>query len=303
MEFGRNQVALDEMDFTLPPDSAETLQVLSASAKDVAFKAYVGGTKWGDKKLIGKIYPGKTPASDFVKLYAANFNSIEFGPTFYMGYPKEKIAEWAAQVEGNKEFKFSPKFTQSISHIRRLKNAEELTQQFYDCLPGFGNHLGQMLLQLGDAFSPKSYTELAAYLHALPSTKNVSVEIRNKNWFSDPASREQLFDLFRKTKVGTVISDTQGRRDVVHMELTTPVAYIRFVGNALHQTDFTRIDSWVERIKIWKDLGLEEVYFYIHQDNERHTVDLADYLIKKMNSELGTTLKRPTILPSTPELW
>lgn len=296
MEFGRNEVVLNEIDFTLPTNSVETLQTLNAAANNGTFKAYVGGTKWADKKLIGKIYPKDTEPSAFLRLYAKNFNTIEFGPTFYMTQPLDKVADWKVQVESNNDFKFSPKFTQSISHIRRLTNVDQLTKDFYDSVAGFGDHLGQMLLQLGEAFSPKSFNQLESYLKSLTDTEKVSLEARNKNWFENPISRASLFDLLRKTNVGTVISDTAGRRDVVHMELTTPVAYIRFVGNALHQTDYSRIDLWVERLKIWKELGLKSVWFYIHQEDERHMVNLADYLIKKMNSDLNLDLQRPAML-------
>jgi hypothetical protein len=46
------------------------------------------------------------------------------------------------------------------------------------------------------------------------------------------------------------MSDTYGRRDCVHMELTTPEATIRFAGNNLAPSDYTRLDAWVERLKV-----------------------------------------------------
>ncbi|MET3979759.1 uncharacterized protein YecE (DUF72 family) [Mucilaginibacter sp. UYP25] len=293
MEFGRDEVALDNIDFTLPPDSKETIQVLNSSPNNKMFEAYVGGTRWGHKSLKGKLYPKQAKDIDFASLYAKSFNTIEFGSTFYAISSKEEIATSTLKIAANDEFKFSPKFPQSISHIRRLMNASEHTKAFYDCLPGFGNHLGQMLLQLSDGFSPKSFGALTDYLAVLPSTGNVCVELRNKNWFNEPESRDAWVNLFKSTNVGTVITDSQGRRDAVHMELTKPVAYIRFVGNALHPTDYIRIDSWIERLKVWKAQGLQSVWFYIHQLNEAHMVDLADYMIRKMNAELGTNIRRP----------
>ena len=59
--------------------------------------------------------------------------------------------------------------------------------------------------------------------------------------------------------MGAVITDTAGRRDCVHQRLTTPFAFIRFVGNNLHPTDYSRMDDWVERIQEWFDQGLERV--------------------------------------------
>ena len=55
-----------------------------------------------------------------------------------------------------------------------------------------------------------------------------------------------------------MITDTAGRRDCAHMHLTIPKAFIRYVGNSLHPTDYTRIDVWVERMKYWLDHGMEE---------------------------------------------
>ncbi|MES2268756.1 MAG: DUF72 domain-containing protein [Bacteroidota bacterium] len=293
MEFGRDEVVLNEIDFTLPVDSKETIQTLNSSDNKEVFKAHVGGTRWGHKSLKGKVYPKLTKDKEFASLYANSFNAIEFGSTFYAIPSKEEIAVYTAKILGNDEFKFSPKFPQSISHIRRLMNASDQTKAFYNSLPGFGSHLGQMLLQLSDGFSPKSFDALQEYLMSLPSTDNVCVELRNKHWFNEPASREAWLNLFRKLSVGSVITDSQGRRDAVHMELTTPVAYIRFVGNALHPTDYIRVDSWINRLKAWKEQGLQSVWFYIHQLDEAHMVDLADYMITKMNAELGTAIRRP----------
>ncbi|HET9053305.1 MAG TPA: DUF72 domain-containing protein, partial [Cyclobacteriaceae bacterium] len=82
--------------------------------------------------------------------------------------------------------------------------------------------------------------------------------------------------------------------------LTTKEAFIRFVGNGLHPTDYTRIDDWVKRMKKWTDEGIKTVYFFMHQHEELHSPELAKYLIEKMNKTIGTTLHIPEFvkLPS-----
>ena len=55
--------------------------------------------------------------------------------------------------------------------------------------------------------------------------------------------------IFQK-KSANIIVDTAGRRDMLHMRLTTPSAFIRYVG-ANHPSDYTRLDDWVERIENW----------------------------------------------------
>ena len=97
--------------------------------------------------------------------------------------------------------------------------------------------------------TPKSLPDLKAYLEQLPKDIPVFLESRNKEWFAEPGNRGQVFDLMHRLNIGDVITDASGRKDVVHMELPTPYAFIRFVGNSLHQTDYLRIDHWVKRIK------------------------------------------------------
>ena len=295
MEFGHVYDEITAIDFSLPSDTAITKKTLNGDPAD-EFKVCVGASKWGEKSWLGKLYPKKTPDNAFLPIYAGNFNTVEFGPTFYNIYSADDLAKWVKQIEASPDFKFCPKFPQTITHIRRLTNAEEPTAKFYQSLTAFGNHLGPLLLQLGDNFTPKSFPQLKAYLEALPPTIKVCVEVRHKDWFGIQSNRDNLFGLLHELNMGTVISDTAGRRDCVHMELTTPEATIRFVGNNLAPSDYTRLDAWVEHLKDWKSRGLKKVWFFMHQNNERYAPEACDYLIKKLNAELGTQVARPKFL-------
>ena len=73
-------------------------------------------------------------------------------------------------------------------------------------------------------------------------------------------------------------------------------AFIRFVGNSLHQTDYKRIDNWVQRIKQWLDEGIQGVYFFMHQHDEIHSPELAKYLIEELNDKCGLNIKPPILL-------
>jgi len=296
MEFGHVYDAIDDIDFSLPPDATRTERTLGEAKHTGELQVYIGASKWGEKSWLGKIYPTKTPDNALLPFYCQNFNTVEFGPTFYTIYSADDIGKWVKQVGASPDFKFCPKFPQTITHLRRLTNADELTAKFYDSLAGFGNHLGSLLLQLGENFSPKNFPQLKAYLEALPKSIRVNVEVRHKDWFAIPANRDNLFNLLHGLNIGTVISDTAGRRDCVHMELTTNEAMIRFVGNNLDPSDYTRMDEWIERLKVWKGLGLKTIWFFMHQNNERHVPEACDYFIKKLNEQLGTSLAGPRFL-------
>ncbi|AMR33669.1 hypothetical protein A0256_20665 [Mucilaginibacter sp. PAMC 26640] len=80
------------------------------------------------------------------------------------------------------------------------------------------------------------------------------------------------------------------------MELTTTDAFIRFVGNNLDDSDYKRMDDWVDRIKGWKNQGLKSVWFFMHQNDERHVPQACVYFINQLNAKLGTSIKPPIIL-------
>ncbi len=297
MEFGRiphEELALT--DFTLPPDSDLTLETLVAAKNTGTLQVRVGCAKWGRKEWLGKIYPPKTKDANFLDEYVKHFDCIELNATFYNIYGPQVIGKWKEKAATNPNFKFCPKFSQTITHIRRLKNADEITTQYYAGIMAFGETLGPLFLQVGDNFTPKSLPELRAYLEKLPTDLPVFLEVRHKEWFAVDANRKALFSMLHELNIGAVITDAAGRRDVVHMELPTPHAFIRFVGNSLDPTDYKRIDDWVTRIKQWQQMGLQSVWFFMHQHDERYSPELADYVSEQFNIHLGLNLLRPTFM-------
>lgn len=291
MEFGRVTPAeLKRVDFTLPPDPKQTTAVLAKGRKKAKQKVYVGCAKWGRKEWVGKIYPKGTKEADFLEHYAKRFNCIELNAMFYSIHSDETIARWVSKA--GKDFMFCPKFNNSITHIRRLKNADDVTTKFLHALTQFGDTLGPAFLQLSDNYSPAGFEVMEQYLKALPTDLEVFVEVRHKDWWL-PENAEKLFTMLEKLKKGSVITDASGRRDCVHMRLSTPKAFIRFVGNGKHATDYTRIDDWVERINSWLKEGIEEVYFFMHQHEELHSPEMARYTIEQLNKKCKLDIPLP----------
>jgi uncharacterized protein YecE (DUF72 family) len=297
MEFGRVEPEhLFDVDFTLPPDTELTINTLKDAKGSGQLQVHVGCAKWGRKEWLGKIYPPKTKEASFLDEYVKHFDCIELNATFYNVYGPDQILKWKEKAAANPGFKFCPKFSQSISHIKRLKNADDVTTKYYEGIMAFGDQLGPLFLQVGDNFTPKSMPDVKAYLESIPKDVPVFFEVRHKEWFASPDVRSDMFKMLHDLNIGAVITDASGRRDVVHMELPTPHAFIRFVGNSLHPTDYTRIDEWVERIKQWGQMGLQSVWFFMHQHDERYSPELSDYLCEKLNKELGLNLRRPQFM-------
>ncbi len=292
MDFGRvEKKELGKIDFTLQANSSFTRETLKQAPKTKDPLVYVGCAKWGRKEWIGKIYPKGTKEANFLDYYVTHFNSIELNATHYQIYGPEKIGEWADKAK-KRDFLFCPKVPQVISHYSNLISPEAFarTDEFLKGILAFKKHLGPVFFQVSGRFSPAKKDNLFTYLRSLPTDLAFFLELRNPLWFSDKAVRGEWLHLLKELNIGAVITDASGRRDCVHMELPVPKTFIRFVGNNLDATDYTRIDEWIIRIKKWLKNGLQEVYFFMHQHDERDSPELCKYVIEQMNLHCGTQL-------------
>jgi uncharacterized protein YecE (DUF72 family) len=294
MKFGKvTEIDLSDIDFTLPPDPDATSALLRSQTPGKA-EVFVGCAKWGRKDWIGRVYPPGTKEADFLSLYAQHFNSIELNATFYRTPNFNQTAGWAAQV--GKEFKFCPKVTDKISHLRRLKDVGEPTERFLKGISGFKDNLGPVLLMPHPMMGPKNLDRIYEFIRSLPRDIRLYVELRHPEWYSDPKAFDEVFSMLQENNAGSVLTDSSGRRDCVHMRLTTPAAFIRFVGNDLHPTDYTRIDNWIQRIKLWMESGIKQVYFFMHQSEEIYSPVLCRYVIQQLNQHCGTNLPEPKFM-------
>ncbi|HTA28034.1 MAG TPA: DUF72 domain-containing protein, partial [Bacteroidia bacterium] len=243
MEFGKvTTEELAQVDFSLPVDPVQNKLVLKGE-KIKAPSIYIGCAKWGRKEWLGKIYPKGTKESNFLEQYVKHYNSIELNATHYKIYEPEAIAKWAAKAKGL-DFKFCPKVPQIISHYSGFTKADDLTTSFLEGILAFKENLGPVFLQISEKYSPAGKEKLFKYLASLPTDLQFFLEVRHPLWFSDAAIRKELFDTLRHLHIGAVITDTAGKRDCAHMEMTIPKTFIRYVGNSLHPTDYVRIDEW-----------------------------------------------------------
>jgi len=300
MDFGRvPEKELNKVDFKLPPDPPMNQSLLKGKkAKNP--EVFIGCAKWGRKEWIGKIYPKGTKEANFLDEYVKHYNSIELNATHYKLYKASDLQKWIDKVK-DKNFKFSPKVYQGISHFGSFKDKQFLTDAFLESMVAFGKHLGPIFLQVSDKFGPKRKEELFEYLGPLPKDVQFFLEVRHPDWFVKPTS-EELFQKLKQLKIGAVITDTAGRRDCCHMHLTIPKTFIRYVGNSLHKTDFPRIDAWVERMKYWLDNGIQEINFFMHMHDEATSPELTVYLVEKMNKVCGLNLPAPQFINGQPKL-
>jgi uncharacterized protein YecE (DUF72 family) len=312
VEFGKVQY-IDNIDFSLPPDDPET-SVLWQRMEDRAeslqepLRAYIGGTEWGRAGWVGKVYPTGTKSGDFLKMYARQLDTVELNTLFYGLQPPAVVRRWAAAV--GEDFRFCPKFPEVISHKQQLAGPIRDTEEFIERVGHLGARLGPSFLQLPERFGPDRVGVLQDYVRRLPEGFRMCVELRHPAWFEggdgrhglhgggsgDGAASKETWQLFRELGVGMVITDVAGRRDVLHMRLTAPFAFIRFVTNGLHSLDYVRADAWVARIKSWAAKGLREVYLFVHSPGEETSPVMMGYIIGKLNAQCGTRIRMPQLV-------
>lgn len=274
------------VDFALPKDHPRTSEILK-QASSAGIEICVGCAKWNKTDLKG-FYPKGT--KDELAYYSTQFNSVELNATFYQMPTPEQVSTWKEKTPA--DFKFFPKVTNTVSHYRRLKDVTDPVTQFTTAVMNFGEKLGMVFLQLHDNFKPKDYERLEKFVNEWPREIPLAIELRNNEWFSDQEVYEKTMQLFESHNITNIIVDTAGRRDMLHMRLTTPVAFIRYVG-ANHESDYNRLDDWIERVKVWNTGGLQKLYFFVHQNIEKASPLLSAYFIEKLKKEFAVQLPVP----------
>lgn len=288
MKFG--QVSEPEkVDFTIPPDAPETAKALGGKpVKNL--KVYVGCAKW-NKKDLKNFYPKGT--KDELEYYASQFNCIELNATFYRLFPASTFEQW--HTTAPKGFKFFPKFEQGISHYKRLKDVKERVDANVSRFSLLQEKLGLPFLQMHNTFAPKNFDRVEEFVENWNYDTPLAMEFRHTDWFNDDETAAKLYKLLKSKKITNVLVDTAGRRDLMHMRLTTKTAFVRYVG-ANHESDYSRLDDWIKRIESWKNQGLKELYFFVHQNIEEASPMLSAYFIEHLNKRIGTGLHIPETL-------
>ena len=299
MEFGRVEAnELNTIDFSLPAEPAFNKKILSGKPAKHP-KVYLGCAKWGKLDWLGKIYPPNTKEKNFLQHYIEHYNCIELNATHYKIIGARGISKWKDKAKG-KDFLFCPKMYQGVTHKGSLKGKEFLTREFLRGVQAFEEHLGPIFIQVSDTFSPNRKDDLFKFMLSLPKELQFFVEVRHPAWFAKENVRKEFFEFLFENNIGAVITDTAGRRDCAHMHLTIPKAFIRYVGNSLHPSDYTRCDEWIKRMKYWLDHGLQELYFFMHMHDEATSPELTVYLVDKLNKECGLNLIKPKFIEDTP---
>lgn len=147
-------------------------------------RVYAGTSGWAYPRWKPEFYPAKLASGKFLGYYASRLNSVELNYTFRR-FPTEKLLQgWISATPA--DFKFAVKAHQTITHIKRLRDAGESTARFLSSLQPLreAGKLGPILFQL-PPFLRCDLPRLTDFLAGLPRGLRFALEFRHESWFTD----------------------------------------------------------------------------------------------------------------------
>jgi len=216
----------------------------------------VGTSGWAYAAWKPGFYPPKLPAKDFLKFYATQLNAVEVNYTFRRFLTEKVIAGWIEQTPAS--FHFIVKAHQVLTHIKRLKEADETLKRFLDSVAPLeqAHRLGPVLFQLPPNFKADPQ-RLDDFLALVPRASRAAFEFRHESWFSDA-----VYDVLKRRNAALCIAETD---DFQTPEVfTADFAYFR-LRRSQHAPEV--------RKNIAAEIGkratqLREVYaFFKHEEN------------------------------------
>ncbi len=181
---------------------------------------YAGTSGWAYPSWKPDFYPQKLAQKNFLNFYATKLNAVEVNFSFRQLVKETTIQKWLSETPDH--FRFTMKAHQVLTHIKRLKDADEFLKRFLGTLESLerAKRLGPILFQLPPNFKA-NHEVLAEFLRALPRGVRAAFEFRHESWFI-----EETWAILRERNVALCVAETEERNtpDVV----TADFAYYRY---------------------------------------------------------------------------
>lgn len=307
MEFGKIP-DIESVDWTIPADDPLSVDFLSRVQAGGAPRGsgepageerrlFFGAPAWGHKEWVGSIYPEKTKATHFLEQYSRYFNCVELNTTHYRIPTPEQAQKWRDQTADG--FLFCPKVFQEISHTKQGLRDKVLLKVWLEFLTQLGDRRGPSFIQFPPHFDYSSKAALFEFLKNWPDEFELALEFRHPSWFEQGRILPALTQYLQSRRIGLVITDVAGRRDVLHTSISSDFCMLRFIGNSLHPTDYTRAEKWNERLQSWNEQGLKRMFLFIHEPEDLLTPEMTAHFLKEISTKsswlINRDLKPPTV--------
>lgn len=181
---------------------------------------FAGTSGWAYPSWKPAFYPQKLAQAKFLTYYSTQLNTVEVNFTFRQLVKETTIQKWITETP--EHFVFGVKAHQVLTHIKRLKGAEEFLKRFLGTLEPLeqAHKLGPILFQLPPNMKADAAV-LKDFLPCIPRGVKAAFEFRHPSWFS-----EETYELLKNSGAALCVAETEER---ITPDVTTgPVAYYRF---------------------------------------------------------------------------
>jgi uncharacterized protein YecE (DUF72 family) len=228
-------------------------------------RVIIGTSGWHYRHWRGNFYPAELTSKQYLSWYIRHFNTVEVNNCFYRLPTESSVEAWREATPS--EFCFAVKASRFITHIKRLREAQDALNMFLERMEVLRQKLGPVLFQLPPNWHV-NLDRLSEFLALLPHKRHQFVcEFRDWTWYT-PA----VFDLLRKYNVALCVHDLHGQ--LTPIELTADFTYIRFHGaTGKYQGSYTdrMLAEWAQTICKWVP-KLRDIYIYFNNDQGGHAV-------------------------------
>jgi len=170
-------------------------------------RLFVGTSGWAYPSWKPDFYPAGLPAKSFLSFYSSQLNSVEVNYTFRQLPSASTLENWLDSTPAG--FRLSFKAPQRITHLKRLRGAEDTVAQFVRTLEPVrqAGKLGLLLFQLPPNFKadPERLSEfLAAPVLRGQEQPPIAFEFRHDSWFTEP-----VYAILRANNAALCIAGTE----------------------------------------------------------------------------------------------
>jgi uncharacterized protein YecE (DUF72 family) len=232
-------------------------------------RLYAGSSGFAYASWKPDFYPEKMPAKSFLHHYSNRLNAVEINYTFRRLPSATTLENWVNSTpEG---FVFAVKANMRITHILKLKNAQESTELFLKMIDPLrtARRLGPILFQLGPAFKCDQPL-LVDYLALLPKDLRYAFEFRHASWLVD-----QTYQTLGEHNVSLCLAESD--------KLEIPkVVTANFVYSRLRKVEYTKeAMGQIERQAQEQLSSGRDVFAFFKHEEDPHGALYAEDLLAR----------------------
>ncbi len=181
---------------------------------------FAGTSGWAYPSWKPAFYPEKLPQTKFLTHYSTQLNTVEVNFTFRQLVKESTLDKWIRETPEN--FRFGVKAHQVITHIKRLKGADEFVKRFVGTLEPLERaaKLGPVLFQLPPNLKADTGL-LKDFLACVPRGLRMAFEFRHPSWFSD-----ETYEALEACNASLCVAETEER--ITPDVTTSNLAYYRY---------------------------------------------------------------------------